>query len=394
MTRRPILLLFLLLLLPSETWSQMAEITIEYDDSKSPSRYSHVYHCGQWNPITGDFVDDWMNFDRRPMRDDGLQGDVRSGDGIWTAIVRLKVNPGQVYYWGCDTDTDPDNGWLGPNGAISVESSAPQRILARSMPDEAYETAEALGQRMGFDPGILTTPRLVGNGERVLFTYGAPTAKRVYLATQINNWANNQQGKVTDPRALMFYGSNGIYFRTLPADQDVIRYKFVVESHEGTFEWVADTRAARSDDDGNSVVLVKELRDAAAATVASPIAGEPIRWEVVGPARAADLRMANRPVLFYVRLTGNARCDAFEKRYLSDQGIWESFRGTKGYILDATSPEMRQVLQNIAVARVPTIAYCAPSGACEQFIWTESRSDDELRAFLQRIVPAAGRHPY
>jgi len=376
---------------PLVALGQTAEVTLRLDDTRNPMPFSTVFYCGSWNRQTGEFDETWSGYVRLPMRDDGLDGDAAAGDHRWTVKVPLKVAPGQGYFWACDSDNVSGNHWLGFNPSFMVETTAPIDIEARSMPMEAYSSLAQLGLELGFALGKVESPRLVGNGEWVLFTHHAPAARTVYLATDQNGWACTTQGRrVTHAPAMMFPGGDGIFYRLLPADVDVIRYKFVVETPDGKFVWITDPSDDRTDTDGNSVATVRRMRHSrmAALQAGGAVAAKTLLWTEVGPARIADLRASRQPMLLFARVRGNPRCEAFERRYLLTEKTLSLFPGVNGYIVEADHPEMRTKLQELGIGRIPAVAYCVPTRVCQGFVWSEGRTDAEVEAFLTEAAQA------
>lgn len=84
------------------------------------------------------------------------------------------------------------------------------------------------------------------------FSFAAPEAKRVYLATNLNGWARNAQGRPTDETAMMMRQPDGRWTSQI-SGAELVRYKFVTEDQEGRFSWHADPANSRRDGDGNSV---------------------------------------------------------------------------------------------------------------------------------------------
>ena len=86
------------------------------------------------------------------------------------------------------------------------------------------------------------------------FSFAASDAKRVFLATNLNAWARNVQGRPTDDAAVMTRRSDGVWVSEVRG-ADVVRYKFITEDAQGRFTWHADPANSQRDHEGNSVRL-------------------------------------------------------------------------------------------------------------------------------------------
>ena len=94
----------------------------------------------------------------------------------------------------------------------------------------------------------------VRDGGRVLFRFHAPDgAQKVFLAGSFNNYADNVNGAVTDPKYALTDAGDGDYYIRALVKPDVEQYKFVVLNANGGFDWLADPQVQTTDKDGNSV---------------------------------------------------------------------------------------------------------------------------------------------
>ncbi|BCM94396.1 hypothetical protein IAD21_06303 [Abditibacteriota bacterium] len=92
-------------------------------------------------------------------------------------------------------------------------------------------------------------------GTQVVFRFRAPQGTtKVYLAGSFNNFADNKEGAVTDERFAMTPLGNDLWFKKIPVEAKVEKYKFVVVGQDGRFNWVSDPHVPYVDGDGNSVV--------------------------------------------------------------------------------------------------------------------------------------------
>jgi len=102
-------------------------------------------------------------------------------------------------------------------------------------------------------------PKRVKGG--VLFTYSNPKAKTVHIAGSFNNWADNEEGKVKGRKFLMSKGKKGVWRKRINIGGGKHTYKYVIN---GT-DWLADPSVERTDQDGNSVLIVKGPKKKAAS---------------------------------------------------------------------------------------------------------------------------------
>lgn len=369
-------------------------VRITYDDSRNPSPHKTIYYCCQWDPATGEYADDWQNFARRPMHDDGTGGDAKAGDHIWTVVDKLKPNPGRLMWWGADSDTDPGNEWLGSCGSILAESGAPVESLARSMPDEAYQTPEDFATSNGFQLGVAAPPRLLGESGRILFTFRTSDAKNVYLAGDFNGYARNKDGKTSDPQSLMYKGTNDVWYRTMRIEGDEIKFKYVLEYPDGLFRWVSDPNVKDTDKDGNSVLRRTALLDAVPPAPKPKAETEPaIRWRVYDATLLDQLRSREGQVLLYVRMKGNQRCREFEKSYLLNKATRMRFGGRTILYVESDDVRARDFLKQLRIQRVPALAYMGPSGEWKTMTWMEDTATSVVANFLDEAAGGAKPTP-
>ena len=100
----------------------------------------------------------------------------------------------------------------------------------------------------------------VRDGERVLFRFHAPAgAQQVFLAGSFNNYADNVNGAVTDPKYAMTAAGGGDYYIRALVKPEFGNYKFVVRNQNGDFDWLADPQVPTLDKDGNSVLDFSQI---------------------------------------------------------------------------------------------------------------------------------------
>lgn len=358
-------------------------VTLIYDDSRNPAPHKTVMYICQWDPATGEYVEDWENFKRRPMRDDGQAGDKKAGDHIWTIVDQVRPSVGQVMWWAGDTDTVIDNGWLGTLGSVLAEPGKPVTSMARSMPEESYYTPDEFGKRYGFDPHTVAPPRLLEDTGRILFTMRAADAKRVFLAGDFNEFAHNTNGRVSDLQSAMYPAGNNVWYRTLRIDAPEFRYKYVVEQADGTQQWVPDPRVREQDKDLNSVLRRAELLDAAAAAAATT---SKVRWRQYDATLLEQVRSREGSVLLYVRVPDNQRCLDFEKKYLLTPGTEELLAGRTALFVNAGDERTRDLLKELRIVRVPALALRDRAGDWQKLAWRDDLTAAEVTAFIEKAA--------
>ena len=92
-------------------------------------------------------------------------------------------------------------------------------------------------------------------GEAALFRFRAPAdAQKVFLAGSFNNYADNENGVVSDEKFAMTPGANGLFTKRFALGNTTEKYKFVVVNRAGETVWMNDPNVEATDDDGNSLV--------------------------------------------------------------------------------------------------------------------------------------------
>jgi 1,4-alpha-glucan branching enzyme len=89
----------------------------------------------------------------------------------------------------------------------------------------------------------------------VLFRCQAPGAGRVYLAGSFNNWAHNDDGRITDDTFLMKGPDDAGYFhKVVPLPAGTYMFQFAVEGRKG--RWFVPDEIEERDRDGNGVIRI------------------------------------------------------------------------------------------------------------------------------------------
>jgi len=94
----------------------------------------------------------------------------------------------------------------------------------------------------------------------VVFQCYAPGAKRVFLAGDFNQFANNRDGRISDLRfAMEGPDEAGIFHQTIPLPPGLHRYKYAIESD--MWSWFVPAYEIQRDRDGNAFVFVDGIPD-------------------------------------------------------------------------------------------------------------------------------------
>jgi hypothetical protein len=323
------------------------------------------------------------------MHDDGLHGDGAAGDSVWGAVLSVKPAPGQMFYWATDdNDLGPD-GWLGSCPSFVVEDASAQTITMRALPEEAHLTPAEFIAKYGVDLSKPAPPARLGDSSRLLFTFHAPEAQRVFLATSTNDWGRNHQGQVRDGRALMYkHPDSGVWYRSADAPDGTLAYKFVSEGFTGSHFWQADPLNARKDGDGNSLALLDQapvIASPGAPTEGTEIDRAPVSWVPYSDAALAEIVAGNGRALVYIR-ADNERCEALEQRFLFTSKGLKYLSGSRVLILDAAEPGAASVIERMGVFRVPSLAWTAGDGKWRLINQGDSAREETVAEFLAQYT--------
>jgi hypothetical protein len=383
----------LTMLTASAAVAEPAGITLLFDDSKNPAPYQQIHFAANWSPETGEYTHDWSEFKRYPMHDDGAHGDGAAGDRVWGARVNVEPLQGQVFEWATDSDAKPENGWINACGGFMVESADSLTIMERSMPEEAYLTSSAFALRHGLNLSQPSPPRRVSSTGAILFTVSAPNAKRVFLAGDFNNWADNEEGKIKDFRAQMYPAENGLWYRMLPLKGEAIRYKYVLQNGPDEFNWISDPMGKATDADGNTMLDLRKLYDESIASDSkrheSPQA---VEWRRFSPLGMEQTLRDHGKVLVYVRLGQNPRCNAFERKYLLSEETKRLLAGSTVYFVDASETDFRSDLRDMGIMQVPALASKSREGVWQTLVFQDSTEPGKVLEFLATFADSGPAH--
>lgn len=97
-----------------------------------------------------------------------------------------------------------------------------------------------------------SAPKIIKN--KILFTFKFKNAKKVYLAGNFNNWAENNGGKITNPKFEMIKTENNIWYKLIPLKPKIYKYKYVVLNQKEEYQWFSDPVISEKDKDQNSII--------------------------------------------------------------------------------------------------------------------------------------------
>ena len=101
-------------------------------------------------------------------------------------------------------------------------------------------------------------------GDRLLFRFRAPDAKKAYLAGSFNGFAQNHAGHVSSDRFAMQPLPGGMWYRWVSLGPGTYTYKYVAESENGSQAWLTDPAVQATGSDGNTVLEVPSSDPASA----------------------------------------------------------------------------------------------------------------------------------
>jgi len=109
---------------------------------------------------------------------------------------------------------------------------------------------------------FLTTPRApaeapIATPSGVLFRCQAPGARQVYLAGSFNNWAHNDDGRITDDAFLMEGpDAGGVFQKVVPLPAGAYKFQFAADGRKG--RWFVPDEIEERDSDGNGIIRIAQ----------------------------------------------------------------------------------------------------------------------------------------
>lgn len=189
-----------------------------------------VYIAGTFN--------NWANNNDGRIADEAFRMDGPDTNGVFTKVVPL--GPG-TYHFQFAADGRKGH-WFVPDEI--EERDADSNGVIRIAQDGSVIARTA--RRAEWKPQV--------SAEGVIFHFYAPDAHVVYLAGSFNNWGNNRDGLVSNPRfAMRGPTSNGMWEARMRLSPGAYAYQFVIDGDR----WVRDPNEWGADTQNHSVVVVQ-----------------------------------------------------------------------------------------------------------------------------------------
>ena len=203
--------------------------------------------------LAGDF-NNWANNDNGKVSDTAFE--MEGGEsGVWTKVVPLDLK--EIHYKFAVANEKGECAWV-PDPSVTEKDTDENTVLdirkVHSRKNRKSDTAAEAGA---------SGPKVVEGG--VLFTFESPDAHKVYIAGDFNNWANNDNGKVSGAEFEMEKGEDGVWKKIVSLSPEEHHYKFAVANEKGECTWVPDPAVTEKDQDENSVIDVGKLGAATAS---------------------------------------------------------------------------------------------------------------------------------
>ena len=187
--------------------------------------------------IAGDF-NDWAQNDKGRITDSKYAMEGPDKNGNWRKVVKL--DPGtHSFQFSINGAADS---WFAPANVEEhdKDQNATFRVTAKGV----------VIVRSARNP--LWRPQVVE--AKVLFQLYAPEAHIVYLSGSFNNWGNNKEGLVSDPKFAMTGPSDdGLWRAEVKLTAGRHLYQFVMDGDK----WITDPNASATDRENHSILEVK-----------------------------------------------------------------------------------------------------------------------------------------
>jgi 1,4-alpha-glucan branching enzyme len=191
-----------------------------------------VYLAGSFN--------DWADNQDGRISDERFLMLKDAKTGVWTRVVSL--DKGVYFMKYAVNEGREDQRWF-----------APDNIASRDHSNNAKFWVTAEGNVYFERPETSEFPTRAKSGE-VTFQLVAPGVKSVHLAGEFNNWADNQDGRVTSTSAaLEGPDENGVWKLAIPLAPGQHAYQFVIDGST----WIQDPNQAAEDSERHSLVKVE-----------------------------------------------------------------------------------------------------------------------------------------
>ena len=213
--------------------------------------------------LAGDF-NNFADNDNGRVNDPAFEM-TRQENGVWTKILSLE--PGAVRYKYVVANDQGECAWQ-PDPFVTERDKDDNTVLDLASVRAAGAAPLPSPEDNDTGPGA---PKAVAGG--FLFTFESADAHKVYLAGDFNNWANNDNGRVSDPACEMERGGDGVWRKVLPLNPGEVHYKFVAANAEGECSWHPDLHVSGRDKDDNTMATLRDRRPAVAASAPRPVEG-------------------------------------------------------------------------------------------------------------------------
>lgn len=187
--------------------------------------------------LAGDF-NSWAENTDAKISNDKYKLDGPDGEGVFKKTVAVPPGQHQLKFV-INGDSDK---WFAPDWALETDQEGNAIFYVTESGQPLLRTDVNPDWKPTVSEGVAT------------FRVYRPKAESVYLAGDFNNWANNQNGTVSEPAfAMEGPDDQGVWKAEAPLTPGRHTYKFIVN---GTL-WEADPNAAEKDEEGHSVINVQ-----------------------------------------------------------------------------------------------------------------------------------------
>ena len=185
-----------------------------------------VYLAGSFN--------NWANNQDGLILDERFAMEGPDDEGVFRAVLALEPGLHMLKF----SLGGVADGWRAPSWARQFDDDGnavihvrPRSVLLESDRDEAWAPRQS--------DGVVT------------FTIYRPQAEAVYLAGDFNNWADNDEGHVSDRRFIMDGpDAGGLWTKKVPLAPGRHAYQFVIDGRS----WQADPNVPGLDAEGHSII--------------------------------------------------------------------------------------------------------------------------------------------
>jgi 1,4-alpha-glucan branching enzyme len=187
--------------------------------------------------LAGDF-NNWANNDNGTINGAEFKMDGPDAKGVWRKVLKLDAGA-HKFKFSIDGAADK---WFAPDWAAERDEGGNAMI---------YVTAH--GDALVRNP-INPEWKPRQKDGKVTFRVYSPAARGVYLAGDFNNWADNQEGVVSDSKfAMTKTDTDGLWQAEVAINPGRHAYKFVIDGDK----WERDPNVDEKDGEDHSIIEVK-----------------------------------------------------------------------------------------------------------------------------------------